>query len=394
MTIQISGDDYTGYVVIDSIVHNTSSGGVRIAADVSLEEVRELAQEMTLKYALFRLPRGGTKAGVRLAVDLDPEARLRALQDFGRKLAPLVRTGIFNPGMDMNCGPDELRAIYRGAGVELAAVTDTAWFTGLSAANAIAACVAELGTAGRPATLVIEGFGSVGRHLAARLPPSDYTIVGVATVRGAVWNPEGWEPRLLADLKTRFGDELVDRLPGERITRDELLCRDVDVLVPSARTRAIGPEIAPRLRARAVVPIANAPYADGAVDILHRKDIVCLPGYLANVGGVLASALFDEGVARSDVERLFDAHYRAIVGKLIRTGRRLGVPAAGLAAALAEKRFPERARQATPSLGARVYRRLVARRLPRAVRGNLARRRCLASMRALAGEIDALGRVR
>jgi hypothetical protein len=104
LSIRIAGDGYEGFVVVDSLVGDTSAGGVRIYDDLELAEIGDLAREMSLKYALFRLPRGGAKAGLRLAPGLSGEERLRALRDFGRKLGPIVRNGIYNPGMDMNCG--------------------------------------------------------------------------------------------------------------------------------------------------------------------------------------------------------------------------------------------------------------------------------------------------
>ena len=117
MSVLVTGPGYEGHVVIDTLVEDRSAGGVRITSDLPLDEVRELASEMSLKYALFHLPRGGAKAGLRMSDDLDREARLSALEDFGRKLAPIIGNAIYSPGMDMNCGPDELRAIYRGAGI-------------------------------------------------------------------------------------------------------------------------------------------------------------------------------------------------------------------------------------------------------------------------------------
>ena len=392
MTVQVDGDGYTAWVVIDSIVDGTSSGGVRVAADICVEEVRDLAREMTFKYALFGLPRGGAKAGVRLAADLEPASRLQALRDFGRKVAPLLQNGIFNPGMDMNCGPKELGAIYAGAGIALGPVTDTAWFTAVSAAEALAACVEVIGLSGRPVRLAIEGFGSVASHLARRLPASEFTIVGVATAAGAVWNAKGWEVHSLVELKTQLGDAFVHQLPGDRVSHEALFTREADVLIPAARTRAVTPDLARRVQAQAVVPVANVPYAEGAVEELHARGVICLPGYLANVGGVLASSLHDQGVPRGVVERLFQQRYRPIVGEIVRAARLHSMPATRLTATLAAQRMPERSRRRPRSLATKIYRRWVAGRLPRRMRAELALRRVVASLGALEHEVAQLAR--
>ena len=108
MSILASGDDYEGYVVIDTLVDDRSAGGVRIADDLPLDEVRELAGEMSLKYALFLLPRGGAKSGIahgrRIWI---PERRNAALEDFGRKLGADHRQRDLQPrhGHELRPGP-------------------------------------------------------------------------------------------------------------------------------------------------------------------------------------------------------------------------------------------------------------------------------------------------
>ena len=53
-----------GIVVIDNVACGPAIGGVRMAADVSAEEVFRLARAMTLKNAAAGLAHGGGKAGV------------------------------------------------------------------------------------------------------------------------------------------------------------------------------------------------------------------------------------------------------------------------------------------------------------------------------------------
>ena len=389
MTIRVRGDGYEGFVVVDSIVGDTSAGGVRIVPDLELEEIGALAREMTYKYALFRLPRGGAKAGVRLAPQLDREARLQALEDFGRKLGPVLRTGTYNPGMDMNCGPEELRAIYRGAGIQLGKVTDTSYFTALGVHQALEACAGVLGREAA-VTLVIEGFGSVARHLAARLD-ARYRIVGVATVAGAVLHSAGFDAHRLAAQRDERGDAFVTALEGEKVDAATLRAAAADIFVPAARTGALTLEAAPRLGVRAVVPIANAPYAAGVVEVLHERGIVCLPGYVVNVGGVLASSLFDQGVPVAAIETLFAGRYRSIVKELLEAAGRRGVPATVLAAELAAQEFPARNRHRYRSLPRRLYERFLRRRLPRWWRGRLALRRCVRALDALRAAISSPG---
>ena len=52
------------YVVVDNLVRGASLGGIRLAPDVTAEEVYHLAAAMTFKSAAAMLPLGGGKAGI------------------------------------------------------------------------------------------------------------------------------------------------------------------------------------------------------------------------------------------------------------------------------------------------------------------------------------------
>jgi glutamate dehydrogenase/leucine dehydrogenase len=390
LIILASGPEYDGYLVIDSIHNNTSSGGVRITPDLTVDEVKDLAHEMTLKYSLFRLPRGGAKTGLRMPADLEAVARIRALKSFGSQIAPLVQNGVYNPGMDMNCGPEELRAIYAGAGITIGQPTDTSFFTAVSAANAIEAC-AEALPGSAPFTLAIDGFGSVGRHLAMLLPAPRFRIAAISTVVGAAVNPRGFPPDSLLQAKDERGDEFVLHHSGDTISHEELLATTVDFLVPSARTGVITEERVGRIGARAVIPVANAPYRPGTAGELNDRGISCLPGYLCNAGGVFGSSMFDSGVPIQEVQDLFRSRYRPLVRRLVVRclGEGLSPVAVvdSLATSEAHRRSSERQ---TRSFWEKLYAR-AARRFPRKVKRASARRLCMRAFDALDSDLTGLG---
>ena len=53
-----------GWIVIDSMGYGSATGGIRLGKNVNLEEVKQLANEMTLKFSFYNLPIGGAKAGI------------------------------------------------------------------------------------------------------------------------------------------------------------------------------------------------------------------------------------------------------------------------------------------------------------------------------------------
>lgn len=327
------------FVVVDSTLNNTSSGGLRIQEDVTMDEVRTLAREMTLKYSFIGLPRGGAKSGIAIPSPAAPGEKRRLLREMGSRLAPLIRKGIYYPGMDMNCGPEDLKALYRGAGITLERVTDTSYFTALSAAGAVEACRDFLEGGKRPLTLAVEGFGSVGSCLAQRLPEEAYRIVAVSTVKGAVMDERGLSVPRLSSLRKEYGDDCVLRMPGKRIPKEELFAARVDILLPSARTWVLHGGNAGSVGARCIVPIANAPYTEEALQILRERGIVCLPGFVVNSGGVYASSLYDSGVSSGEIERISGSLFRETVFRLLLKSREVGQSPVGIAERIALDRL-------------------------------------------------------
>ncbi len=315
----------SAFVVIDSCLGNTSSGGLRIAEDMDELETRTLAREMTLKFSFIGLPRGGAKSGLQIPAGTGKDEKRAILTELGRRLAPIISAGIYYPGMDMNCGPEDLRSLYKGAGFNLPdKATDTSYFTAVSVDNAIQACVSEGAFSNRALTVAIEGFGSVGCYLATRLPADQFRIVALSTVKGAIINENGFSPELLAESRRQYGDELVSHLPGGRsVEMEAVLAADVDILVPAARTWSIHAGNVSNIRARVIVPAANAPYTAETIGILHERGIVSLPGFVTNSGGVYASSLYDSGVDKNTIEDISSQYYRSAVAALLRRSREL-----------------------------------------------------------------------
>ena len=327
-----------GYVVIDSLVNDTSCGGVRIVPDLDIEEVRVLATEMTLKYAFCGLSRGGAKCGIRMPSNFSDEQRIVALEDAGRRLRTIIKKGIFYPGMDMNCGPEELEAIYRGAGFALGKLTDTSFFTAVFAAEAVRAFADMLFKERKgPLTLAVEGFGKVASHLAGMLEPERFRIVALSTMHGSVHHPHGFSPEELKESRSAHGDALVEHLQGNRLeSKEDVLFLPVDILVPAARVGSVHKGNMDRVEARCLVSVANAPCTVEALENLHLRRIPVLPGFVGNAGGVLGSSLFDRGVPRADVQKLAAGPYRQAVSALLQRSLEIGERPTELATRIAQ----------------------------------------------------------
>jgi glutamate dehydrogenase (NAD(P)+) len=79
-------------------------------------------------------------------------------------------------------------------------------------------------------------------------------------------------------------------MPGtDKLTQEELLHLEVDVLIPAALSDAITEKSAPGIKAKIVVEGANAPTTPGGDQVLIDNGILTVPDILANSGGVIVS---------------------------------------------------------------------------------------------------------
>jgi len=140
------------------------------------------------------------------------------------------------------------------------------------------------------ATLVVEGFGNVGRPAARFLAKMGVKLVAASDSKGAIHNPEGIDPDELEAVKWKVGT--VAAYPrGKKITLPELLTVPCDILIPAARPDCIHGENAPAIQARLILQGANIPATTEAETILHRRGVLVVPDFIANAGGVICAAV-------------------------------------------------------------------------------------------------------
>ncbi|WP_252199208.1 glutamate dehydrogenase [Brevibacterium sp. RIT 803] len=303
-----------GFVVIDTLVRGTASGGLRMRQGCTLDEVRGLAQGMTRKEAIHLrpgrryVPVGGAKGGI----DFDPRApgATDILERFLVAVNPIMRA-YWALGEDLGVRQNDIDDILakRELGSGLSAVeklltdpeaararTATAFSVivdGLAqdelvgglgvATSAIAALEAE-GRDPADSTAVIQGFGSMGGASARFLAEAGVRIVGIADADGFVSNPAGLDVEALLDTRDPFGG--IDRAalrPDDRDgDRGDWLAADCDVLVPAAVSYAITRENCEAITAGLIVEAANMPVLPDAEERLQARGVTVVPDFLAN----------------------------------------------------------------------------------------------------------------
>jgi glutamate dehydrogenase (NAD(P)+) len=330
-------DEHAGLdavVVVDHELYPVAAGGTRMLPDVDTGEVARLARAMTWKFAACRVDYAGAKAGIRFRGG----DRAAVLAAYKRALEPYG--DVFLTGPDMGTQPADFvedgagdlplwAQSHEGLGMDELA-------TGHGVKGAAEAALAHVGRRLAGATVAIEGFGKVGAGTARACARAGARVVAVSTVHGLLADPAGLDVETLLALRARHGDRFVEQGPAPVRPREELFQLDCDVVVPGARPDSVTPVLAERGRWAAVVPGANAPYAPGALEILDRRNIVAVPDFLSNSGGVhlYESVRHGDGPARALAA--IEERVRADVERILRRSAEDG--STPMAAALADAR--------------------------------------------------------
>jgi glutamate dehydrogenase (NAD(P)+) len=292
---------YKGFRVQYSTTRGPSKGGVRFHPDIDMDETVALAMLMTWKCALTNLPYGGAKGGI--AVDpstLSVMENERLTRRYTSEILPIIGPERDIPAPDV--GTDErnmawmmdtysVNAGYSVPGVVTGKPISLGGSLGRTSATgdgvAISTREALLARGINPigATVAIQGFGKVGYWTAVGLEKMGLKIVAVSDVYGGV---TGFDS--VATLWDHFKEHGNLDAPGtDRLTNEELLALEVDVLIPAALADAITAHTAPSIKAKIVVEGANAPTTPEGDAILKDKGTLVVPDILANAGGVIVS---------------------------------------------------------------------------------------------------------
>lgn len=292
---------YKGYRVQYSTTRGPSKGGVRFHPDIDLEETVALAMLMTWKCALTNLPFGGAKGGIAIdAATLSDRENERLTRRYTSEILPIIGPERDIPAPDV--GTDErnmawmmdtysvnagysVPGVVTGKPIVLGGSLGRNSATGDGVAISTREALRARGINPVGATVAIQGFGKVGYWAAIALENMGLKIVAVSDVHGAV---TGFKS--VSDLWNHFLKNKNLDAPGtDRLTNEELLHLEVDVLIPAALSDAITGKTAPGIKAKIVVEGANAPTTPEGDAIMNDKGILVVPDILANSGGVIVS---------------------------------------------------------------------------------------------------------
>jgi glutamate dehydrogenase (NAD(P)+) len=299
-----STNTFLGYRVVHNIARGPSKGGIRYHPDVTLDEVKALAMSMTWKCALAGIPFGGAKGGV----ICNPKEMSRAeLQRMTRRftseiineIGPEVDIPAPDVGTDgrimawmfdtysMNKGHSVL-GVVTGKPLTIGGSLGREEATARGALYCIRDAVQKQGISLADQRVAVQGFGNVGSYFAKFVAEDGAKVIAVSDSRTALYNPNGIDVSAAFAQKRDTGS--LEGIKGaERITNEELVLLDCDILAPCALEQVITEENAAQVKAKIIVEGANGPVTPPADVILADNDVLVLPDILANAGGVIVS---------------------------------------------------------------------------------------------------------
>ena len=301
---------FNAYHTIHSIVRGPCIGGLQFRPGITQQLVDALAFWTTHSSALLGVPLSGSAGGV----DCDPSmysagelerisrryvGELSALikpnfdivtADIGTNQQVMCwimdslsrRTGRFTPGA------------VAGKPVDLGGTASTAPPVSIGVELCIRKACEYLRRPIRGSRVAIQGFGNVGMNVAKLLDLSGATVVAVADVSGAYYNPEGINVRELSWHQQSYG--MLDGVEGEMNVRKldaplEIFELPVEIIVPAAIELQITEDNAERVKAKIIAEVAQDPVSPEADKMLYEKGVLVIPDVLCNSGGLAGSYL-------------------------------------------------------------------------------------------------------
>jgi glutamate dehydrogenase (NAD(P)+) len=320
-TIPVKMDDGTtkvfqAYRIKHNDARGPAKGGIRFHPHETADTVRALSMWMTWKCAVVDIPLGGGKGGVICDphnLSLGEQERLcrgfirQQFHQLGPNLdvpAPDVMTN----GQHMLWMLDEYETIsggrfpgmITGKPVGMGGSLGRTEATGYGVIYCLKDLLNQIKLDVTKTTASIQGFGNVAEY-AARM----YTELGGKIITISCWNQNdktaytfkkaaGCNIEELVSIKDSFGSIDKDKalsLGYELLAGDAWLSEDVDIIIPAALENQITPAVFPKIskQVKIICEAANGPTTPDCDKLIKDRNIILLPDFLCNAGGVTCS---------------------------------------------------------------------------------------------------------
>jgi len=293
--------NFKGYRVQHSTTRGPAKGGIRFDPTVDLEETIALSILMSLKCSLCKLPFGGAKGGIKVdPKELSISENERLTRRYTSEIIPIIGPDRDIPAPDAGTNEKNMAwimdtysvnvgyavpGVVTGKPLELGGIPGRVTATG-DGVGIIASQLIKKGIVKNNAKVAIIGFGNVGINAAVALRKEGFNIVALSDITSGIIGFDNLDEVILEYSNFKSFDKF-DRY--EKITNEELLDLDVDIIIPAALSNNININNFEKIKAKVIIEGANTPISKNADLALKEKGRIIVPDILANSGGVIVS---------------------------------------------------------------------------------------------------------
>ena len=349
-------EGFKGWAVIHALSHKLCAGGVRVQKGLTLDCVRDLARNMTIKMQIAGIRADGAKCGI----NYDPHSpgKKEAMYRFIRAIRPYVLER-YSLGPDLNttmCELDDIAerlsipavkmAIAKAQGFDLPSflkryrilkqpfghATLGRVRAGFGLAAACQGVLEFLNIPPQEATVAIQGFGGLGSAAAYTLHEAGIKVIAIADEEKSLisTNNQSLDIKAMLPSTTNCGTGFIPSsgINGRYGDPSQIYDVKCDVFIPAAIENVITVDNAGDLPIKAVVTGANLAVTHEAQKILIDRGIIIIPDFVAGCGGSLSmDGLFGPEIEPSAKEVLNHVNKRMcrIVKKVIKRSQQDGV---------------------------------------------------------------------
>ncbi len=335
------------------------AGPFRISGDLKIDELRALAGWTTWKCALVNIPFGGAAGGIRI----DPARHgAAAVEQSVRRYASSM-LDIIGPDRDVFIPDKSAEEQYMAWMMDVVSMHErhTTNAVGLGKPTVLGGSLGHLDSIARGLRIVlslareqfklgsdrgglrviVQGAGSVGGNFALGLAEDGYRVVGLSDFFGGLYNEQGLDVRALYEHRKKHGSLREASGDFVRMSNDDLLLQDCDVLAPCAVGNVITQGNAGKLRTKLVIEGANGPVTSRADRMLQDRGIPVIPAILANSGGIIVNYFewvqnrtgesWSEGIVHRHQQRFMTEAWNSMIAASIEQKARLHLAASMVA---------------------------------------------------------------
>jgi len=316
-------------------------GGIRWHPDETAALVKALSALMTWKCACVDIPLGGAKGGIICNPKEMSNRELETLaRSYIRRIADFIGPSIDVPAPDVYTNSqimawmmDEYEIIARkhapsvitGKPLPLGGSAGRSIATAKGGSYCIRDAARDIGLDLNGARIVIQGYGNAGSWV-AKILQDDFNckIIAVSDSKGGIYNKNGIDAYAASEQKER-ASTVVGLKGTQEITNEEMFELECDVLVPSALENVITRKNSQNINCKILAELANGPTTPAGDETLFKNDIIVIPDFLCNAGGVIVSYFemvqgyyqyfWNEAKVFTALNRIISKAYNSVVHK-------------------------------------------------------------------------------